>query len=143
MDEWILDNKALLWWLGIGSAAMFVATLAAIPVIVARMPVDYFTSDREPLENLRGRHPAIRVTALILKNMAGAIFMVMGIAMLLGPGQGVLCILIGLSLLDFPGKRRLQLRIARRKVVLRAINWIRKKAHRPPIEVPPAGRNPR
>jgi hypothetical protein len=57
--------------------------------------------------------------------------------LLLLPGQGILTLLIGISLLDFPGKRQLEKRIARERHVLKAINWIRAKAGRPPLEVPP------
>ena len=62
--------------------------------------------------------------------------MLAGIAMLALPGQGILTILVGITLLNFPGKRRLELRIVRQRRVLRAINWMRAKAKRPPLVLP-------
>jgi hypothetical protein len=59
-----------------------------------------------------------------------------GVAMLLLPGQGILTILIGLMLIDFPGKRRLERRLVQQPSVWRAINWMRAKAHQPPLEMP-------
>ena len=59
-----------------------------------------------------------------------------GLAMLVLPGQGVITILVGITLLNFPGKRRLELRIVRQRPVLLAINWIRARANRPPLVLP-------
>jgi hypothetical protein len=46
--------------------------------------------------------------------------------------------LIGLMLLEFPGKRRMELWLIRRKAISSAIHWIRAKAGRPPLEIPDA-----
>ncbi|HYG08570.1 MAG TPA: hypothetical protein VD835_01220, partial [Pyrinomonadaceae bacterium] len=51
------------------------------------------------------------------------------------PGQGVLTILMGVMLLDFPGKRRLELKLVSRPNVLRAINRIRQRFDRPPLQL--------
>jgi hypothetical protein len=56
------------------------------------------------------------------------------------PGQGVITILIGVMMVDFPGKFLLERRIVQYPSVLRAINWMRTKAHRRPLQVPPRGR---
>ena len=71
-----------------------------------------------------------------LKNLAGLGIVVLGVAMLLLPGQGILTILIGLTLLDFPGKRRLEIWFVRRSSILNGINRIRKKARREPLMLP-------
>ena len=84
----------------------------------------------------RKQHPVTRYVLRGIKNVAGLIFLLAGIAMLVLPGQGLLTILIGVSLLDFPGKRRLELYLVQKRPVLRAINWIREKAQRPPLIVP-------
>lgn len=55
--------------------------------------------------------------------------------MLVTPGQGVLTILIGLSLLDLPGKRAVERRLIGNPAVLRAVNALRAKAHRPPLRL--------
>lgn len=136
MDR-IHDYEILAWWLGILSAFTFVATLVAIPIIVIRMPAEYFSERRPPPDSFRGRHPAIRISALIFKNLLGVFFILAGMTMLLAPGQGVLSIIIGLTLVDFPGKRKLELRMIRKERVLRALNWMRAKGRRPPLEVDP------
>ena len=128
MLDWIRDNEALLWWLGAGSVVAFVASLIVIPALVARMPVDYFMPHWQP----KKRHPVFHV----FKNIVGVLLVLAGIVMLFTPGQGVLSILVGLSAVDFPGKRALELRIVRRPTVLNSINWLRKRTHQPPLQLP-------
>ncbi|MBL8850214.1 MAG: hypothetical protein JNG89_11045 [Planctomycetaceae bacterium] len=84
-------------------------------------------------------HPVVRLMFLILKNGLGVVLVLVGLVLSLPFvfGQGVLTILIGVSLLDLPGKRRLELAIIRREAVHKSINWIRKKAGRPPLTMPP------
>jgi len=116
----------------------FVGTLVLIPVVVVRMPPDYFIHPGPPSDSWRGRHPAVRTALRVAKNVLGSLLVVVGIVLSipLVPGQGFATILIGLSLLDFPGKRRLELKLARQKPVLRAINWVRSRADRPPLVLP-------
>ena len=61
--------------------------------------------------------------------------LLLGIAMLVLPGQGVLTILAALVLLDFPGKRRLERRLLLRPRLLGALNSLRARAGRPPIDL--------
>ncbi|HOS97284.1 MAG TPA: PGPGW domain-containing protein, partial [Deltaproteobacteria bacterium] len=70
------------------------------------------------------------------KNILGAVFILAGIIMLFLPGQGVLTILIGITLVSFPRKRVLELRLVRKPSVLRALNWMRARAHKPPLLLP-------
>jgi hypothetical protein len=49
------------------------------------------------------------------------------------PGQGLLTILIGAMLLDFPGKRRCEKWILRRRGVLSTINKLRARRGCPPL----------
>ena len=44
-------------------------------------------------------------------------------------------ILVGLIFLDFPGKFALERRLARQPPVFRALNWIRARAGRKPLEM--------
>ncbi len=67
------------------------------------------------------------------KNALGYLFVLMGIAMLVLPGQGILTIMIGVTLLDFPGKYRLERWLVSRRPVLRSINWLRRCAGREPL----------
>ena len=79
---------------------------------------------------------SICARGLILKNTVGALLLVVGIAMLVLPGQGILTILMGLMLSDVPGKRRLELWLVKRPPVLRALNWMREKGGKEPFELP-------
>ncbi len=71
----------------------------------------------------------------IPKNIVGVLLVVFGIILLFLPGQGLLTILIGFVLLDFPKKRELILKLVSKKAVFDSINWIRTKAHKPPIKI--------
>ncbi|MDZ4289200.1 MAG: PGPGW domain-containing protein [Prosthecobacter sp.] len=133
----ILQHKELLAWLGLFSAVTFIGSLLLIPFLVVRMGEDYFMPHRDEEQTLAGRHPALRVTGLILKNALGVLLIAAGIAMLLLPGQGLLTIVIGLMLLNFPGKRAFEVRLIRLPVLLRTINGLRARAHRPPLQLPP------
>jgi hypothetical protein len=136
MVEWVADHEGLVAALFALSTALFFASLLGLPILIVRIPADYFTRKTPPPSSWRGRHPAVRAAILVVKNVLGVLFVLAGIAMLFLPGQGILAILIGITLLNFPGKRALELRIARSRPVLRAINWIRTRSHRPPLQVP-------
>lgn len=116
------------------SIVSFVASMIAIPLVLVRLPRDYFT-ERHPRTWLKEHHPVIRVIALTLKNLLGGVLLLGGLAMLVLPGQGLLTLLIGLSLLDFPGKRVLERKIVARPAVLGAINGLRQRFRQPPLRV--------
>ncbi|MCA9076674.1 MAG: hypothetical protein KDA93_16740 [Planctomycetaceae bacterium] len=144
MAEWLEmvrefagSNGRLLWIGGISSGVMFLGTLIVVPLLLTWMPADYFLKDPQQREEDRvGRHPVVRITVRVLKNLVGAVFVVCGIAMLVLPGQGILTILLGVVLLDFPGKRRLEVALLRVKSVHRAVDWLRRKGNREPLELP-------
>lgn len=118
------------------SVAMFVGSLIAIPWILVRLPADYFDT-RVDRHWMRDHHPVARAVGLVVKNVAGLIFLAAGVAMLVLPGQGVLTILIGVSLLDFPGKRRLEAQLVGQPAVLRGINAVRARFGKPPLILAP------
>jgi hypothetical protein len=78
----------------------------------------------------------VGIALWVLRNLLGGALVVAGIAMLVLPGQGILTILIGLLLMDFPGKRRGEIYLLRKRTVARAVNWIRSRAKQPPLELP-------
>ncbi|MBT6854644.1 MAG: hypothetical protein HOA09_03555, partial [Nitrospina sp.] len=88
------------------------------------------------LGSWRHRHPALRFATHVVKNLLGVVLLLMGIAMLVLPGQGILTMLIGISLLDFPGKRTLEKKIVCHPSVHRAIDKIRQRAGQPPLVLP-------
>jgi hypothetical protein len=134
--DWIGSHESLLGWLGVASVLMFVGSLTAIPWLVVRIPADYFIRHQHYVESRLPRHPLMRVVFKILKNLLGVVLILAGVAMLVLPGQGILTIVVGLIFLDFPGKFALEQFFIRQKAVHRAMNWIRAKAKRPPLELP-------
>jgi len=135
--EWVRIHEIAFWWIGSLSMATFVGTLIIIPILVVRIPADYFKRKKQKTGPCyKNQYAAICFIGLVFKNLFGAIFVLAGVAMLFLPGQGFITILIGIMMLNFPGKFELQLRIVQRQTVLRAINWMRTKANRSALEVP-------
>jgi hypothetical protein len=138
-DEFSEGNgRRWAWWLGGFSIVTFFGSLLAVPLIVARLPEDYFISHHRPADWLKS--PRVRIEWLIAKNVLGLLLLAAGIAMLVFPGQGVLTIVLGLMLMDFPGKTRLLNRVAQRPGVLKSINWMRRKAGKTPMLTVPSSR---
>lgn len=139
MIEWLYEYwAALTWGAIIGSIAVFLVTftisILLVAVVVVKIPKNYFSShyQRDFLPNSSW---LTRWGAVVAKNIVGAILVLAGIVMLIGPGQGILTILIGLIMLDIPGKRPLEARIIKRPAVLSAINNLRAKYGKEPLEV--------
>lgn len=125
----------LLWALGVFSAISFVGSLVAIPFVVARLPVDHFTAPHEAADWVASS--VTRRLWLVLKNLFGILLIAGGIMMLVLPGQGVLTILLGVAVMDLPGKWKVMRALARRPEVMKALNWMRERAHKPPLIPPP------
>lgn len=136
------DHQVLLWWSGAASALMFVASLIIVPILIVRLPEDYFSREDDPELRAFGTHPVMRVLWLITKNVLGVIFLLAGIAMLVLPGQGLLTILVGFMLLSLPGKRRLVHWLLHRGSILRAMNWLRMRSNKPPLSLEDSSANP-
>jgi len=136
MVDFLRVHQASLWLIGVLSVIVFIGTLVAIPILVIHIPADYFTRRKKPLKSLPQGHAAVRLLVLVLKNLAGIIFILSGIVMLVLPGQGVITLLIGLMLVNFPGKLKLERRIIEQQSVLRAINWIRLRARKSALKLP-------
>lgn len=130
------DHEVLLWWLGAASLATIVVSAFAVPMLVRRIPHDYFLENDVGSERMRRRHPVLRWTLLVLKNLLGAVLVAGGFLMFFTPGQGVLTLVVGVLLLNFPGKRRFEIWLIRLGPVHRAIDWMRRRAGRRPIDLP-------
>ena len=131
--DWLQTHTIVLWWLGALSGLTFFGTLIVIPILVVRIPADYFTC---AYQRAHAHHGAWYYCGLLIKNVLGLLFILTGIAMLVLPGQGILTILIGIMLMNFPRKRAFELRIVQQPTVLRAINWMRANAKRPALVIP-------
>jgi hypothetical protein len=136
MFDSLQTHGVLLCWLSAASVLMFVGSLLAVPWLVLRIPADYFLRQRHYADRWKPRHPLLRIGFLAIKNLIGLVLVLAGVAMLVLPGQGILTILVGLIFLDFPGKFALERWLARQPPVRHALNWIRAKAGRPPLEMP-------
>ena len=123
-------------WLGLLSAVIFLCSAAAVPFLAARIPEDYFLRERSRRSPLRQRWPLLYGALWAGRNILGLVLLIAGIVMLFVPGQGILTVVVGLTLLDFPGKRRIERALIRRKAVSRALNWLRRRRGRPPLQVP-------
>ena len=136
LTNWLHSHQQLLQQLGTVSVIMFVVTLVVLPIVVAKLPEDYFAKERrEPASRTR-RHPVFWAALSLLKNLLGLLLIVAGLAMLVLPGQGMVTILIGLALTNFPGKYELECRIACQPAVITTLNKIRELAGQPPFRMP-------
>ena len=131
--DFLSRHEGILWILGIVSLITFFASLLVIPWLVVRIPVDYFAEPERHSVPWADRHPVIRWSLLAGKNFAGLVFILLGIAMLVLPGQGLLTILIGIILMNFPGKYRLERWLIQRRLVRRTVDWLRHRAGRKPL----------
>ena len=136
--RWINENGALLGWMGLASLMTFVGSLIMIPILVSRIPTDYFSDRQRHLSRSRRLHPILFATLIVFKNLLGLVFILAGMVMLVVPGQGLLTILIGVMLTDFPGKYALERRLISQPSIFNAINWIRDKAGKELLKRPGA-----
>lgn len=130
---WLEIGEDWLWWGSVVSATTFVAGLWLVPWLVIRIPEDYFTHD-SAWHREHAVHPVWYWVRLVLRNLFGGVLVLLGIAMLVLPGQGILTIVLGLMLVSLPGKFRLAAWLLQRPGVRQTVAWIRRKAKRPPLQ---------
>ena len=121
-------------WLGVGiSVVLAIGSIALVAVVVVHWPADHFKP------HLPGGRAEVRrhVVAKVARNAAGGLLILLGLVMALPgiPGQGVLTMIVGLTLIDFPGKQGLERRLIGRPHILRAINRVRARFGRDPLEM--------
>jgi hypothetical protein len=133
MLESIRTHEAAILWMAGASLVAFLATLIAVPLLIVRIPADYFAHRRRLRKQAPPRHVVVRWAFLLGKNLLGYVLIAAGIAMLVLPGQGVLTVLIGFILVDLPGKYRFERWLVARPPVLRSINRLRQRAGRAPL----------
>lgn len=124
--------QPLLPWLPlltISGLVMAVASAVTLPWILIRLPEDYFVAiqkqkpDRSPLGWL----------VWLLRNSLAIVLFVVGLLMLVLPGQGLLMILIAIGASTLHHKYTLERAIIRRKTVFDAVNWVREHFNRSPM----------
>jgi archaellum biogenesis protein FlaJ (TadC family) len=126
----------MLWWAVPISIFMFLSTLLFIPMIVIRLPEDYFVQKKHSIWDGNGPLRFWHVIWVLARNLLGLMLIILGVMMLVLPGQGVLTILLGIIVMDFPGKFTLERRLVRRPGLFKALNWLRERAHHPPLRMP-------
>ncbi len=133
MVQWIQSHEVILWWLAAISIITFVSTLAVVPLLVVKIPSDYFVHGRRTGLLWADRHVAVRWMLVLAKNLLGYILIAAGILLLVLPGQGILTVVAGIMLLNFPGKYKFERWIVSRHHVLQSINWARRRAGQVPL----------
>ena len=123
-------TKAYWLWILISSVAATVGSLAVGFVLIISLPPDYFTQKKRVS---RIRNPVLRMLLRVVKNVFGALALIAGCIMSIGPGPGYATLLVGAILCDFPGKRTLERKLVSRPLILSTINRIRIRHKHPPI----------
>ena len=118
------------------SLGAVILTLVGVPWVVTRLPADYFSEPRRHSWRESDDEPLFAVFLGLLKNLVGAILVVMGLIMLVTPGQGLLTLLAGMLLMNFPGKYQLERWLVLRPGMLRALNWLRGRQGHAPFDHP-------
>lgn len=121
--------------IGIGLFVLtFTGSIAFTGLVLVRLPADYFRGEQYHTW-FGDRHPLLRWSWKIGKNLCGVGLVIAGIVLSLPgvPGQGILTILLGLMLVDFPGRRKLEQRLVRWPRVRRSIDRLRVRFGRQPL----------
>lgn len=118
-------------WVGIVSFVVFVASLLLTPILLGKIPQDYFIHTNQHKVEINHLGHLIIV---VIRSLVGFVLLIAGIIMLVTPGQGIISILLGLFLMEFPGKRKLELKLINHEPTFKALNWLRGKANKDPFE---------
>ena len=120
-----------MWVVGAISLLTSVLGAAITAYVVVRIPSDYFCSRTRHETEL---NPVLRIG----KNLLGIIAFVLGLVMMIPgvPGPGVMTVLLAVMLLDFPGKYTFERWLVRRKFVHGAIDQLRERFGRAPLQLP-------
>ncbi len=110
--------------------------LVAVPWVIARLPEDYFCANHRRRGAPSTGRRWLLLPLVLLKNLLGLVLLLLGLLMLVTPGQGLLTVLAGLLLLNFPGKYRLERQLVAQPAVFRGLNWLRGRLGRRPFQPP-------
>jgi hypothetical protein len=134
----ILHNLSPEFWtiIAIVSGLTLLASALITPWLLSMIPQDYFLTHEEYLCKWKTTRPLLRGAVLLMRNIIGLGLCLLGLIMLVTPGQGLVVILLGLACSTFPGKRTLELKILNQKGVMSSVNWLRKKMNRQPLRLP-------
>ena len=131
---WFSNHPGILITLGISSVFIFILSIAGISWLVAQIPDDYFLSTKRQRTKWGQEKPILRLILILVKNIVGIFLIFAGLLMIVLPGQGFLTIVTGLLLINYPGKFKLEQKIVAMPSIFKALNWIRKKANKNPLQ---------
>ena len=134
---WSEGHRWVVWAVAAGSLGSLVLSGVLVTVILVQLPPDHYSRTRLAPAVIPNAGVVSLLTSgvvFVVRNVLGWIFVLAGIAMLVLPGQGLLSIIAGLVLIDFPGKRRFERRLLASHVVRDAMNWLRRRAGKPPFD---------
>ena len=128
--------ESLTWGRVAAGVGLFILSMIVssviMTIVIVKIPDNYFSTHYQA--DFNPDAPWLkRWGATIAKNIVGAMMVLAGLAMLIGPGQGLLTILIGLILMDIPGKRPFEARLIKKPAVLSAVNRLREQFGKPPL----------
>jgi len=135
MLEWFEHHPLVSWWLGSASILMFLGFLIAIPILIIRLPADYFLNQTSADPDRSTTISFLHLAYVFFKNLVGIVFILAGFAMLFLPGQGIITLIIGISLLNIPGKHHLFIVILKQEKVLHSMNRLRAKYNKPEFQI--------
>jgi len=121
-------------WLGVAiSVVLAIGSIALVALVVVKWSPDHFKLRPPGAPDPEPPHPVARVA----KNLGGFLLIVLGLVMALPgiPGQGILTMIVGFTMVEFPGKRGLERRLIGRPHILHAINRLRARFKREPLEM--------
>ena len=117
------------------SLAMLLVSIILVPFFIQNLPADYFKKRKIRSKPAWVPFP-LHILYLVVKNIIGIVLIIMGLAMIVLPGQGLITLIIGIILTDIPGERKAFLFVLRKTPVLKGMNWLRKKKNIPLFELP-------
>jgi hypothetical protein len=136
MRAWLESATPWLAPLALISTLVFVASLIAVPWAVGRLPEDWLVTTAmagSPATRHRRAHPS----RWLLRNVAAAVLAAAGLLMLVLPGQGLLTLFVALIVCDLPFRDRALRWCVTKRIVLAAIDALRRARRAPPLRRPP------
>jgi hypothetical protein len=119
------SHPAVLWGCVIFSVIAVVCSIVLVPRYLASLPRDFLVKDSH------ADHAGMAWR--VARNLLGVVLVLLGVLMLVLPGQGILTLLVGVLLVDFPGKHKLVQRLLSRPKVLGIVNKLRTHRGSPPL----------
>ena len=113
------------------SLACCLASVVVATWAVRRLPADYLLHEPEPACG-----SPLRRLGSALRNGLGLVLLLLGLLMLVLPGQGLLTIVAALAVMDFRSKRRLEHWLVLRPHVFALINHLRRRSGHAPLLAP-------